>query len=71
MFIDTDGMSVDPPLTVAPAQLSPSDAATYAEWFGCLADPTRVRLQSAPEAFHVRPPRAVPTPQPVVEEPEP
>ncbi|WP_028929322.1 helix-turn-helix domain-containing GNAT family N-acetyltransferase [Pseudonocardia asaccharolytica] len=27
-----------------PAQLSPRDVATYAEWFACLADPTRVRL---------------------------
>ncbi|HST96611.1 MAG TPA: metalloregulator ArsR/SmtB family transcription factor [Geodermatophilus sp.] len=44
-------MSVDLPLTVlptaAPAQLSPADAATYAEWFACLADPTRVRLLHA------------------------
>jgi L-amino acid N-acyltransferase YncA/DNA-binding transcriptional ArsR family regulator len=44
-------MSVDLPLTVlpttAPAQLSPGDAATYAEWFACLADPTRVRLLHA------------------------
>jgi len=44
-------MSVDLPLTVlpptAPAQLSPVDAATYAEWFACLADPTRVRLRHA------------------------
>jgi L-amino acid N-acyltransferase YncA/DNA-binding transcriptional ArsR family regulator len=44
-------MSVDLPLTVlpptAPAQLSPVDAATYAEWFACLADPTRVRLLHA------------------------
>jgi L-amino acid N-acyltransferase YncA/DNA-binding transcriptional ArsR family regulator len=42
---------VDLPLTVlpsaAPAQLSPADAATYAEWFACLADPTRVRLLHA------------------------
>jgi L-amino acid N-acyltransferase YncA/DNA-binding transcriptional ArsR family regulator len=44
-------MSVDLHLTVlpttAPAQLSPGDAATYAEWFACLADPTRVRLLHA------------------------
>jgi L-amino acid N-acyltransferase YncA/DNA-binding transcriptional ArsR family regulator len=44
-------MSVDLPLTVlpatAPAQPSPVDAATYAEWFACLADPTRVRLLHA------------------------
>ena len=42
---------MDLPLTVLPAaapdQLSPTDAATYAEWFGCLADPTRVRLLHA------------------------
>ena len=41
-------MSVDLPLTVlpapAPTQLAAADAATYAEWFACLADPTRVRL---------------------------
>src|SRR5215218_2399280 len=44
-------MSVDLPLTVlpanGPAQLSPGDAAIYAEWFACLADPTRVRLLHA------------------------
>jgi L-amino acid N-acyltransferase YncA/DNA-binding transcriptional ArsR family regulator len=44
-------LSVDLPLTelptTAPAQLSPRDAATYAEWFACLADPTRVRLLHA------------------------
>jgi L-amino acid N-acyltransferase YncA/DNA-binding transcriptional ArsR family regulator len=44
-------MSVDLPLTVlptsAPVQLSSTDAATYAEWFACLADPTRVRLLHA------------------------
>jgi L-amino acid N-acyltransferase YncA/DNA-binding transcriptional ArsR family regulator len=44
-------MSVDLPLTVlppsTPVQLSPIDAATYAEWFGSLADPTRVRLLHA------------------------
>ncbi len=44
-------MSVDLPLTVlptsAPVQLSPADAATYAEWFASLADPTRVRLLHA------------------------
>jgi len=28
-------------------QLSPLDAATYAEWFACLAEPTRVRLLHA------------------------
>ncbi|GAA4546260.1 hypothetical protein GCM10023175_28060 [Pseudonocardia xishanensis] len=31
----------------APAQLGAQDAATYAEWFACLADPTRVRLLHA------------------------
>ena len=44
-------MSVDLTLAVsprsAPGQLSPKDAATYAEWFACLADPTRVRLLHA------------------------
>ena len=32
------------PPTGSPAGLAPEDAATYAEWFACLADPTRVRL---------------------------
>ncbi|WP_344315291.1 metalloregulator ArsR/SmtB family transcription factor [Fodinicola feengrottensis] len=32
--------------TLAPA-ISPNDAATYAEWFATLADPTRVRLLQA------------------------
>lgn len=44
-------MSVDLPLIVPPAaqpvQLSPREAATYADWFACLADPTRVRLLHA------------------------
>jgi L-amino acid N-acyltransferase YncA/DNA-binding transcriptional ArsR family regulator len=44
-------MSVDLPLavlpTTAPVQLSAADAATYAEWFASLADPTRVRLLHA------------------------
>jgi L-amino acid N-acyltransferase YncA/DNA-binding transcriptional ArsR family regulator len=31
----------------APGQLSTADAATYAEWFACLAEPTRVRLLHA------------------------
>jgi L-amino acid N-acyltransferase YncA/DNA-binding transcriptional ArsR family regulator len=48
MCVDTVRMSVDLTLAVAPqtapGQLSPNDAATYAEWFACLADPTRVRL---------------------------
>jgi L-amino acid N-acyltransferase YncA/DNA-binding transcriptional ArsR family regulator len=30
--------------TRSPGQLSATDAATYAEWFACLAEPTRVRL---------------------------
>src|SRR5690349_9062133 len=29
------------------AQLAPADAATYAGWFACLAEPTRVRLLHA------------------------
>jgi L-amino acid N-acyltransferase YncA/DNA-binding transcriptional ArsR family regulator len=44
-------MSTSLPLTVLerdrPAQLAPQDAATYAEWFACLAEPTRVRLLHA------------------------
>ncbi|MCO1654642.1 helix-turn-helix domain-containing GNAT family N-acetyltransferase [Pseudonocardia humida] len=44
-------MSTSLPLTVRdraqPAQLAPQDAATYAEWFACLAEPTRVRLLHA------------------------
>lgn len=31
----------------AATQLSPHDAATYADWFACLAEPTRVRLLHA------------------------
>ncbi|WP_440900705.1 ArsR/SmtB family transcription factor, partial [Actinosynnema sp.] len=30
--------------TQPPAGLASQDATTYAEWFACLADPTRVRL---------------------------
>jgi L-amino acid N-acyltransferase YncA/DNA-binding transcriptional ArsR family regulator len=30
--------------TRSPGQLSTTEAATYAEWFACLAEPTRVRL---------------------------
>lgn len=30
-----------------PGQLTPDDASTYAEWFACLAEPTRVRLLHA------------------------
>jgi L-amino acid N-acyltransferase YncA/DNA-binding transcriptional ArsR family regulator len=47
------GMSVSLPLTDVsvpqqpPGQLAPQDAATYAEWFACLAEPTRVRLLHA------------------------
>jgi L-amino acid N-acyltransferase YncA len=44
-------MSAPLPLTVVPtrqpAQLAPRDAATYAEWFACLAEPMRVRLLHA------------------------
>ena len=40
-----------PPLVAspggAPAQLSGDDAATYAHWFACLAEPVRVRLLHA------------------------
>ena len=31
----------------APVQLGSAEAATYAEWFACLAEPTRVRLLHA------------------------
>jgi L-amino acid N-acyltransferase YncA/DNA-binding transcriptional ArsR family regulator len=43
-------MSVSLPLSVVPAepaQLASQDAATYAEWFACLAEPMRVRLLHA------------------------
>jgi L-amino acid N-acyltransferase YncA/DNA-binding transcriptional ArsR family regulator len=44
-------MGKPPPLTVMPpqqpAQLASQDAATYAEWFACLAEPMRVRLLHA------------------------
>jgi L-amino acid N-acyltransferase YncA/DNA-binding transcriptional ArsR family regulator len=44
-------MSVSLPLTDVssrqPAQLSADDAATYAQWFACLAEPMRVRLLHA------------------------
>jgi len=43
-------MSVSVPLTVVPQpaqQLATQDAATYAEWFACLAEPMRVRLLHA------------------------
>ncbi|RIJ77889.1 GNAT family N-acetyltransferase [Nakamurella silvestris] len=30
--------------TLGSTRLSPADVSTYAEWFSCLADPTRVRL---------------------------
>jgi len=44
-------MSAPLPLTVLPsqqpAQLAQPDAATYAEWFACLAEPMRVRLLHA------------------------
>ena len=44
---DTWGMtSLASPTLTAPqsAQLEPDEASTYAEWFACLAEPTRVRL---------------------------
>ena len=45
------GMSSPRPLTVVPpqqpAQLAANDAATYADWFACLAEPMRVRLLHA------------------------
>jgi L-amino acid N-acyltransferase YncA/DNA-binding transcriptional ArsR family regulator len=51
MRVDTDCMSVSLPMTVLPREqppgLSPQDATTFAEWFACLADPTRVRLLHA------------------------
>lgn len=34
-------------MTLAAPLLSPADAGTYAGWFACLADPTRVRLLHA------------------------
>jgi L-amino acid N-acyltransferase YncA/DNA-binding transcriptional ArsR family regulator len=42
-------LSVVPPQESAfqPAQLGAQDAATYAEWFACLAEPMRVRLLHA------------------------
>jgi L-amino acid N-acyltransferase YncA/DNA-binding transcriptional ArsR family regulator len=42
-------LSVVPPeeSAIQPAQLAPHDAATYAEWFACLAEPMRVRLLHA------------------------
>ncbi|MDQ3734479.1 MAG: metalloregulator ArsR/SmtB family transcription factor [Actinomycetota bacterium] len=40
--------SPSPPLRPPhPAQLDPADAGTYANWFACLAEPTRVRLLHA------------------------
>ncbi|MFD1532333.1 metalloregulator ArsR/SmtB family transcription factor [Pseudonocardia aurantiaca] len=36
-----------PPTVPVYAQLAPHDAATYAEWFACLAEPMRVRLLHA------------------------
>jgi L-amino acid N-acyltransferase YncA/DNA-binding transcriptional ArsR family regulator len=41
-------VSAPPPLPVVSLpQLAPHDAATYAEWFACLAEPMRVRLLHA------------------------
>ena len=34
-------------VSAPPTQLAPADATTYAEWFACLAEPTRVRLLHA------------------------
>ncbi|GAA3756523.1 helix-turn-helix domain-containing GNAT family N-acetyltransferase [Salinactinospora qingdaonensis] len=36
-----------PPPAPAPPQLATAEAATYASWFACLGDPTRVRLLHA------------------------
>ena len=55
MSVDTVRMSSSLPLSVVPpeesafqpAQLASQDAATYAEWFACLAEPMRVRLLHA------------------------
>jgi L-amino acid N-acyltransferase YncA/DNA-binding transcriptional ArsR family regulator len=49
--VDTAAVDMLLPPTVVPpdrsAPLSPQEAATYAEWFACLAEPTRVRLLHA------------------------
>jgi len=52
MEVDTGGVSTTPPVigtgpASAPGQLAPVDAARYAEWFACLAEPMRVRLLHA------------------------
>jgi len=57
MWVDTCGVSAGQPITLVapsdphqrpePEPLTPHDAATYAEWFACLAEPTRVRLLHA------------------------
>jgi L-amino acid N-acyltransferase YncA/DNA-binding transcriptional ArsR family regulator len=52
IHVDTGVVSTILPLTVVrPADpaplLAPDDAATYAEWFACLAEPMRVRLLHA------------------------
>ena len=49
---DTHGMTTTPTLlplspVTSDGVLQPGDAATYAEWFACLAEPTRVRLLHA------------------------
>ncbi|MGE3795834.1 MAG: helix-turn-helix domain-containing GNAT family N-acetyltransferase [Dehalococcoidia bacterium] len=40
-------LSINDVSTVSPGQLGAADAKVYAEWFACLADPTRVRLLHA------------------------
>lgn len=55
MTADTGTMSASPSgsllprsaLPTPPVQLGAAEAATYAEWFACLAEPTRVRLLHA------------------------
>ena len=57
--IDPDRYTLTMATTLAdlrtPSSMSPDDAATYAEWFACLADPTRVRalyaVATAPQGF--------------------
>ena len=57
--IDLDRYTLTMATTLAdlrtPSSMSPDDAATYAAWFACLADPTRVRalyaVATAPQGF--------------------